>query len=226
MTGTVAQARGARDAHRLFLNRYYGISRHFYDFTRKYYLFGRDAELALLAKEKWNSLLEIGPGTGRNLIELHRLRPHAVLGGLEASDEMLTHAEKHCAFARFRQGFAEDAPLSNILGQKPERILFSYCLSMVTNPEAALENAVNALPPNGEVVLVDFGDFSGLPASFQRAMTSWLKTFHVNPVSSSLLSEFGAEMSYGPFGYYLRARIRSKNFNSPASATSSPEASK
>ena len=39
----------ARRAHREFLNRYYGISRHFYDPTRKYYLFGRDRVLDPLA---------------------------------------------------------------------------------------------------------------------------------------------------------------------------------
>lgn len=215
MSATAAHS--ARDAHRGFLNSYYGISRHFYDLTRKYYLFGRDTELTALAHEPWESLLEIGPGTGRNLAVLQKARPDANLGGLEASDEMLAHAQKHCPRARLRQGFAEDAPLESILSRKPDRILFSYCLSMVMEPFAALRNAQDALSQEGEIATVDFGDFAGLPPFFRRAMTNWLKTFHVHPVSPSLLAQFDADISHGPWGYYFRARIRSKNFKGSSS---------
>ncbi len=44
-TTTDARTKGDAAAHRSFLNTYYGISRHFYDVTRKYYLFGRDRVL-------------------------------------------------------------------------------------------------------------------------------------------------------------------------------------
>ena len=206
-----------QDAHRGFLNHYYGISRHFYDFTRKYYLFGRDAELRSLLSEDWESLLEIGPGTGRNLIQLHRRRPEAAFGGLEASDEMLDHARKLCSFARLRQGFAEDTSLEPVLGKKPERILFSYCLSMVGDPRAALDNAQRSLAPQGEIVIVDFGNFAGLPPAFRSSMNRWLKAFHVKQVEKSVLLEFGAQVTPGPLGYYFRARIRSKNFESSSS---------
>jgi len=63
--------------HQQFLNRYYGASRHIYDLTRKYYLLGRDPTLQSLLKEDWRTLVEIGPGTGRNLVKLHQKRPQA-----------------------------------------------------------------------------------------------------------------------------------------------------
>lgn len=196
------------EAHRGFLNKYYGISRHFYDLTRKYYLFGRDREIKQLLSEDWNSLLEIGPGTGRNLTELHQGRPSARFFGVEASDEMLAHAQAKCPFAKLIHGFAESTDLSGVFAERPERILYSYCLSMVVDPDAALANSVSALSPGGEVVIVDFGDFKSIPGPFARLMRKWLVTFHVNPVSPALLEKHGAEVSFGPGRYFLRARIR------------------
>lgn len=197
-----------QDAHRSFLNKYYGISRHFYDLTRKYYLLGRDSELKQLLAEEWGSLVEIGPGTGRNLRLLQRARPQADYGGIEASDEMLGHAERLCSFARFQQGFAEQARLEAVIGRKPDRILFSYCLSMVQDPVAALENAKRSLAPGGEVVIVDFADFSRLPAIAAQGLSRWLEAFHVRPTSLSLLRSQGVQLELGPGAYFYRARIR------------------
>src|SRR5690606_7770136 len=122
------------------------------DLTRKYYLFGRDRVLRDLAGEHWQTLIEIGPGTGRNLGMLHDMRPDARLGGIEASDAMLEHARRKCPWAALEQGFAENADLEGLLGCKPDRILYSYCLSMVQDPVEALLNARRALAPGGEVV--------------------------------------------------------------------------
>jgi len=194
--------------HRAFLNRYYGISRHFYDLTRKYYLFGRDQELAALGRENWSTLLEVGPGTGRNLTKLFASKPQARLGGIEASDEMLISARRACPFASFTQGFAETANYTEVLGVRPERILFSYCLSMVEDADRAIERARAALGPGGEVVLVDFADFADLPTPFAPLMTRWLGTFHVHPLPAPRLLDLGFELSFGPGRYYLRGRLR------------------
>jgi len=192
--------------HRAFLNRYYGISRHFYDLTRKYYLFGRDTALEQLLKEDWASLIEVGVGTGRNLRKLRRSRPAASLGGIDASDEMLVHARKHCPWAALQHGFAEDAPLGNVIDAAPERVLFSYSLSMVGDPAAALRNARNAVAPGGEVVIVDFGDLRGLITPLREGLMRWLRTFHVNPIDLRLLGG-DAKVSFGPLGYFFTARL-------------------
>lgn len=197
----------ARQEHRDFLNQYYGVSRHFYDLSRKYYLLGRDAEISDLLREHWDSLVEIGPGTGRNLRTLCQARPLAKFGGLEASDAMLDHARRQCDFASLTQGFAEDANIEGILGRKPDRILFSYCLSMVQDPIRALENCRKALAKDGQLVIVDFCDFAGMPRFLGRGLHRWLNAFHVHPVAPSVLEAEGARISFGKGRYYLRARL-------------------
>jgi S-adenosylmethionine-diacylgycerolhomoserine-N-methlytransferase len=198
----------ARADHRAFLNRYYGASRFIYDATRKYYLFGRDGVLRDLAGDSgWATLVEVGPGTGRNLARLRRSRPDARLVGLEASDAMIEHARAKCPWARIAHGFAEDAPLDEVLGERPDRVLFSYCLSMVGDRAAALANARRALSDRGEVVVVDFADFAGLPVRAADAFRSYLGTFRVRPLGADDLRG-AAAIRRGPGGYYVRATFR------------------
>lgn len=196
-----------RASHRDFLNRYYGLSRRFYDLTRKYYLFGRDPVLEELLREPWERLVEVGPGTGRNLRRLHARRPQARYGGVDASDEMLAHARARCPWATLVHGFAEEVELSALLGAPPQRILFSYCLSMVQQPRLAVENARRHLAPGGEVVVVDFADLGRLPAPLASGLRRWLETFHVSPLSGEELERWGARVRHGPGHYYLAARF-------------------
>jgi S-adenosylmethionine-diacylgycerolhomoserine-N-methlytransferase len=194
--------------HRAFLNRYYGASRLFYDATRKYYLLGRDGALRdLAADRRWSTLVEVGPGTGRNLLRLHRARPAARLGGLEASDAMIDHARRKCPWALLVQGFAEDAPLADVLGERPDRILFSYCLSMVGDRAAALANARAALKGGGEVVVIDFSDLRGLPRRAATAFRAYLGAFRVTPLDESDLRG-ASEIQHGPGRYFVRATFR------------------
>lgn len=194
--------------HRAFLNRYYGVSRSFYDLTRKYYLFGRESLLAQLAKEEWTRLIEIGPGTGRNLRKLHRMRPDAKFGGVEASDKMLEYATKRCPWATFVQGFAEQTDFRKLLGAPPERVMYSYCLSMVQEPQQALEHTLEQLAPGGEIAIVDFSDFSTAPSFMRGGMLKWLRTFHVEPLQDTLLLPEAHRLAYGPWRYFVMARIR------------------
>ncbi len=50
------------------MNRTYRFQRHFYDFTRKYYILGRDRLIEQLNAGPADRILEIGCATGRNLI--------------------------------------------------------------------------------------------------------------------------------------------------------------
>jgi len=202
----LSQAVTARAAHRAFLNRYYGISRHVYDATRKYYLFGRDRLLNELAQEPWSCLVEVGAGTGRNLTRLHSKRPGARFGGIDASDEMVAHARQRCPFASIRFGFAEEFQASNTFGWAPDRILFSYSLSMVSAPLTALRTARASLRPGGSVAVVDFGDFSGFVPSLQGYFRAYLAAFHVNALDHAVLSD-ASTVTYGPLGYFVIARF-------------------
>ena len=67
-------------------------SRHVYDLTRKYFLFGRDHALELLDAQSATSILEIGCGTGRNLRSIARSALDAEVHGIDISEEMLKSA--------------------------------------------------------------------------------------------------------------------------------------
>lgn len=191
-----------RDEHRAFLNKYYGLSRGIYDLTRRYFLLGREAALAHLEGQSWNTLVEIGPGTGRNLRKLHHQRPAAKLGGVEASDAMLAHARRKAPFASFIQGFAEDADIASVLGRRPDRILFAYCLSMVQEPLKALEHCRRQLAPGGEVVVVDFGDLSGWPEPLMLGMRAFLDAFHVQALPKEELEQRASRIQHGRGRYW------------------------
>src|SRR5271168_4048542 len=74
------------------MNRMYRRQRHIYDGTRRYYLLGRDQLIASLKPEAGANVLEIGCGTGRNLVSAARRYPDARFFGIDVSTEMLTSA--------------------------------------------------------------------------------------------------------------------------------------
>ncbi|MDO6963538.1 class I SAM-dependent methyltransferase [Rhizobium alvei] len=173
-------------AHADLMDRTYRYQKYIYDLTRKYYLLGRDRTIAGLNLAPGRSLLEIGCGTGRNLAMAARRHPGAVFYGLDISAEML-------ALARARLGEnllrPEDLKLLDAASFRPEdfdtdgfdRILISYALSMIPDWRGTIERAVDALAPDGELHIVDFGEQDRLPAWFRRALRSWLARFHVTP---------------------------------------------
>jgi S-adenosylmethionine-diacylgycerolhomoserine-N-methlytransferase len=74
------------------MNRMYRRQRHIYDGTRRYYLLGRDQMIMDLRPGAGASVLEIGCGTGRNLVLAARLYPDTRFFGVDVSTEMLTTA--------------------------------------------------------------------------------------------------------------------------------------
>src|SRR6202048_2245960 len=74
------------------MNRMYRRQRHIYNATRRYYLLGRDQLLSGLKPAGGASVLEIGCGTGRNLVLAARLYPDARFFGIDVSTEMLASA--------------------------------------------------------------------------------------------------------------------------------------
>ncbi len=75
------------------MNRIYKRQRHIYDATRKFYLLGRDGLIdRLQLRAAGDSVLEIGCGTGRNLILAAQRYPGVRCCGIDVSTEMLTSA--------------------------------------------------------------------------------------------------------------------------------------
>ncbi|MEP4422552.1 MAG: methyltransferase domain-containing protein, partial [Nitratireductor sp.] len=71
--------------HAALMDANYRFQRHVYDLTRKYYLLGRDRLVDALQVPAGGSVLELGCGTGRNLVRVARRYPHARLFGLDIS---------------------------------------------------------------------------------------------------------------------------------------------
>jgi S-adenosylmethionine-diacylgycerolhomoserine-N-methlytransferase len=170
------------------MNRTYRRQRHFYDFTRKYFLLGRDRLIAQLAPHGGTAVLEIGCGTGRNLAAVATRYPAARLFGIDISTEMLSSATATIA----REGLASricvshaDAtrfdPLRLFGLARFERIFISYSLSMIPDWQAAIDGALTALAPGGELHIVDFGGQQQLPGLFRTLLRRWLAVFHVTP---------------------------------------------
>jgi S-adenosylmethionine-diacylgycerolhomoserine-N-methlytransferase len=175
------------DTHAGLMDRVYRPQRHIYDLTRKYYLLGRDRLIEDLALQPGSTLIEVGCGTGRNLIAIARLYPRARLFGLDASEVMLETARAKVREAGLedrillRHGLAEKLSASAFEVENFDHVLFSYCLSMVPDWQGALFAATEALSGNGRWHVVDFADLKGLGFLARRALMAWLKLFHVSP---------------------------------------------
>jgi S-adenosylmethionine-diacylgycerolhomoserine-N-methlytransferase len=173
--------------HGELMDRVYRRQRHIYDFTRKYYLLGRDRLIREMRLADGAAVLEVGCGTARNLVAIARRYPTAKLYGLDASSEMLLTAaqslEKACLAGKvgLKQAYAEDVTPALFGRDKPfDAILFSYSLSMIPDWKQALAAASAALAPDGRLHVVDFGDLGGSGLS-RSVLRRWLALFHVEP---------------------------------------------
>jgi S-adenosylmethionine-diacylgycerolhomoserine-N-methlytransferase len=170
------------------MDRIYRHQRHVYDATRKFYLLGRDGLIERLAPPAGGMVLEIGCGTGRNLIRAARRYPAATFFGLDVSREMLSTASANIAAAglagriTLARGDATGFDPSLLFGRRRfDRVFFSYSLSMIPDWRRALATALDCVERDGRLLLVDFGSQERLPAAFRALLRAWLARFHVTP---------------------------------------------
>ena len=174
--------------HAATMDAVYRTQRHIYDLTRKYYLLGRDRLISELAPPARGSVLEVGCGTGRNLIVAARRYPQARFYGFDISDAMLESARRSVAKAGLEhqitlaKGDAMAFCAQRLFGLPGfDRVFCSYTVSMIPGWERAITAAADALASGGRLHVVDFGDQAGLPRWFGRALHAWLARFHVSP---------------------------------------------
>jgi len=190
---------GKDTAHAVLMDRVYRRQRYIYDFTRKYYLLGRDRLVRQLGAQPGERIVEVGCGTARNLIRMAERYPGARLYGLDASAEMLRTAAESVARAHLtdrivlKHGLAEDMnPGFFGLDGAFDHAIFSYSLSMIPDWRAALLAASGSVRPEGFVHVVDFGDLKTLWPPVSRALRAWLRLFHVVPRDELLRALEGA----------------------------------
>ncbi|MDP3255841.1 class I SAM-dependent methyltransferase [Bosea sp. (in: a-proteobacteria)] len=166
----------------------YRHQRHIYDASRKFYLLGRDRLIDDLAPPEGGSVLEIGCGTGRNLVRIAQAYPGRACFGLDVSSAMLETARRSVG----RAGLADRIALTQadatafdpqaLFGRAGfDRIVISYALSMIPPWQGVVEEALRRLAPGGELHIVDFGDQRDLPRPFGAVLNRWLALFHVTP---------------------------------------------
>jgi S-adenosylmethionine-diacylgycerolhomoserine-N-methlytransferase len=200
----------------------YKTQRHFYDLTRKYYLLGRDALIAGLAPPQGGTVLEIGCGTGRNLIAAAKRWPDARYFGIDISEAMLETARASVAKAglsdriTLAQGDATAFDAEALFGVPTfDRIFQSYTLSMIPDWKGALREGAGKLAPGGRLDIVDFGQQERLPSPFKALLFAWLAKFDVTPraelkgAACGVAKETGLTASFASLrnGYAWSARL-------------------
>lgn len=181
----------AGHAHAELMDGVYRYQRHVYDLTRKHYLLGRDRLIDSLDVPPGGTVLELGCGTGRNLVQAAKAYPRAAFSGLDISAGMLETAEAavgrrglsgRVALAR---GDASDFDADGLFGRAGfDRVFISYALSMIPEWRRTVPAALDALDDGGSLHIVDFGRQERLPAWFGRTLRAWLAKFHVSPRDS------------------------------------------
>jgi S-adenosylmethionine-diacylgycerolhomoserine-N-methlytransferase len=203
------------------MNRMYRRQRHIYDGTRRYYLLGRDQLIAGLQPKPGASVLEIGCGTGRNLVSAARIYPDARFFGIDVSTEMLSSAMSAIA----RHGLSDRVRLAHGDGTMfaPERIFgvaafdhifVSYSLSMIPDWRRVVQAAVGRLKPGGCLHIVDFGGQERLPGIARTLLRRWLAMFDVTPrddletVLSAISDSSRSNLKFGrPFRGYAQYAV-------------------
>lgn len=195
------------DDHSAFLDDVYRRQRHVYDPLRRTFLFGRDRLIERLASEpaatrsaggaqinahggggaQMKNLLEVGCGTARNLIKLHRRLPGARLYGLDASAEMLKTARAKLErrgltrHIELRRGLAEELDHGQTFGldQPFDAVFFAYSLTMMPAWRQAIDAALANLRPGGGLYAVDFWDQASWPAWLRSTLQARLARYRV-----------------------------------------------
>lgn len=189
----------------------YGLHRHFYDLTRKFYLFGRDQLIRNLAPPPGGSVVEVGCGTARNLIVAAKAWPDTRFHGFDISEAMLETARKSVERTglsnriTLAQGDAGNFDTAQLFGlETVDRIFMSYTLSMIPPWQEAITQSAASLAPGGALHIVDFGQYERLPGVVKRLHFKSLNDFHVYPrrelpaVLKRVAGEYGLTLKFTP----------------------------
>jgi S-adenosylmethionine-diacylgycerolhomoserine-N-methlytransferase len=203
---------GAGDADQKgLMDATYGFHRHIYDFTRKFYLWGRDRLIRGLNPPAGGSVLEVGCGTARNIILAAKRFPDARYYGFDISEAMLETARASVARngladkITLKQGDAGAFDIGALFGlEQVDRVFMSYTLSMIPPWIEAIELGAKALAPGGSLHIVDFGQYERLPKIAKRIHFKSLNDFHVYPraelpaVLQRIADEHGMTLEFRP----------------------------
>ena len=201
--------------HGAEMNNVYRYTRHVYDISRKYFLFGRDTLISEVAGKSGQKICEIGCGTGRNLIKLAQLNSSNQLFGIDASDLMLEIARGKIKRHKLERLVSTSNGLAEVFhfNTSFDVIMFPYSLSMISDQEGAIRNAIKFLNPGGVILILDFGELEGFPLIVGQLFKKFLKRFSVSPRKRELSlfltrEHIPFEIRNLSFGYSYIAEVR------------------
>ena len=165
-----------RGSHAERLQAFYGPQAGDYDRFRERLLKGRDDLVGLLDPPPGSRILELGGGTGRNLMSFGaRLDGFASVELVDLCPALLEQARKRTAgMANVRVIEADATTYRPDI--PPDVVYFSYALTMIPDWRGAIVNAVEMLRPGGTLGVVDFyvSDAAGGPGTVRHdAFTRW-----------------------------------------------------
>jgi ubiquinone/menaquinone biosynthesis C-methylase UbiE len=141
---------------------YFGANAPHWERIRSLHVPEQDVEAAivrLLGRDRLDSVLDAGTGTGR-MLEL--LSPYIKRGvGIDASAEMLSIARDRLGRAgafncQVRRGDVYRLPFGDGAANGFDAVLFHQVLHFLDDPQAALREAIRVLKPGGRILIVDF----------------------------------------------------------------------
>lgn len=164
------------------LGGYYRLHAPIYDLTRWAFLFGRNKLIRMLADklatQHPKTILDVGCGTGKNMIALAKAFPDAKIIGCDLSDAMLNQARSVLQKSLSPKAHSNveliNASILTMKDRQFDLIICSYMLSMTGGSlQPILHNIRRRLNPMGTLAIVDF-DFSAV-SLFRR----WMRVNHV-----------------------------------------------
>lgn len=203
------------------MNRMYRWQRHIYDATRRYYLLGREQLIIGLRPSVGATVLEIGCGTGRNMVLAAERYPQARFFGVDVSTEMLTSAISAVsrrgltARIRFAHGDGTAFDPQALFGIPLfDHVIIAYSLSMIPEWQRVLQAAASCLKPGGQLHVADFGRQECLPSIVRTLLFRWLAIFAVTPrydlerVMAAMAASSGASLEFErPFRGYAQYAV-------------------
>ena len=165
-----------RGSHAERLQAFYGPQAEAYDNFRERLLQGRQALIEMLAPSTGERVVELGAGTGRNLLFFgDRLAGIEQATLVDLCPALLEQARRRTAAMANVRVVEDDATR-----WQPDRpvdcVYLSYALTMIPDWRAAIDNAIAMLRPGGRLGIVDFYVSSARPdAGLQRhgPLTRW-----------------------------------------------------
>ena len=190
----------AGDSHAALMDRIYRRQRYIYDFTRKYYLFGRDRLIRQLDLKPGARVIEVGCGTARNLIKIAKSIPGREAFTASMPRRKCSRPPSASLAQAGLDGAGQAGPglcrgaVARLFGETEpfDAVVFSYSLSMIPDWKQALRVGTRRARAGREASRRGFRRPAGAGQAGRTVLLrAWLGLFHVAPREELLTNAGG-----------------------------------